>query len=74
MSGKGFKFVGKTKQVEKAPEALRGLSATEGTDIKASPITTGLRKTLQKPAIEGMFSRKPVTVASKPKAPIAVTT
>lgn len=74
MSGKGFKFVGKTKQVEKAPEALRGISATEGTDIKASPITTGLRKTLQKPAIEGMFSRKPVIVASKPKAPIAVTT
>ena len=57
MSGKGFKFVGKTKQVEKAPEALRGLPATESNDIKPSAMTTALR---------GMFSRAaPVVAPSK---------
>jgi hypothetical protein len=69
MSGKGFKFVGKTKQVEKAPEAFINLPATEGTDIKPSKMTTALNKTIEKPAIEGMFARKPV-VAIKQKAPI----
>ena len=60
MSGKGFKFVGKTKQVQKAPEALRDLPSTEGTDIKPSAMTTALR---------GMFAKaKPVVpVITKPK-------